>query len=49
MKLMLLVLEPLLLVNALLWVLVANSYVIGAMWIVLAIAMPRVARWVDGG
>ena len=46
MKLMLVVLEPLLLTDAVLWALIGHSYFVAALWVVVAIAMPKLASWV---
>ena len=46
MKLMLLVLEPLLLTDAVLWAVIGHSYVVAALWLVVAVAMPKLAKWV---
>lgn len=46
MKLMLLVLEPLLLTDAVLWAVIGHSYFIAALWVVVAVAMPKLAKWV---
>jgi len=49
MKALLFVLEPLLLLDAVLWATIGDSYVIAAAWLALAIAMPKVGRWVENG
>ena len=46
MTLMLVVLEPLLLTDAVLWALIGHSYFVAALWLIVAIAMPKLARWV---
>ena len=49
MKLMLIVLEPLLLTDAVLWALIGHSYFIATVWVIVAIAMPKLANWVGNG